>query len=262
MLLIVWENHIGDGHKNWPSLLTTKNKTDESEARRMARLAQYLAFAKAHPERFVNPPEGGITILLGEDEIREVEAYMAQKLEAKELPAEWARVGIVYQDQYGMILRDAVRFPGGALGTYIRFIGNMDVDPGAIVLPLYQGQVLLVRRFHQATRTRHLEIPIGLGMKGLSGEENARRVLVEEIGAMVSRLIPIGELEEGPGLTESPAELFYADVESYGEGNTHEGITEVLQIAVPEFERMMRDSEITDSFTIIAYLRAKLQGLL
>jgi ADP-ribose pyrophosphatase len=225
-------------------------------------LAEYLAFARAHPERFVNPPHNGITILLREDEIHEVEAYMVQKLQAKGLPAEWARVGIVYRDQYGMILRDAVRFPGGALGTYIRFIGNVDGGPGAIVLPLYQGQVLLVRRFHHATRTWHLEIPIGLGMKGLSAEETARRVLVEEIGATISRLLPIGELKEGPGLTESPAELFYADVESYGEGNTHEGITEVLQVAVPEIERMMRDSEITDSFTIIAYLRVKLQGLL
>ncbi len=228
----------------------------------MSTLAEYLAFARAHPERFVNSPEGGFTILLGEDEIREVEAQMAQKLQAKRLPSEWAQVGIVYQDQYGMILRDAVRFPGGALGTYIRFIGNVDSGPSAIVLPLYHGQVLLVRRFRHATRTWHLEIPIGLGVKGLSGEENARRELVEELGATISRLVPIVTMEEGPGLTESPAELFFAQVESYGEINTHEGITEVLQVAVPEFERMMRDSEITDSFTIIAYLRTKLQGLL
>lgn len=210
----------------------------------------------------MNPSEGGITILLGEDEIREVEAYMAQKLEAKGLPAEWAQVGIVFQDQYGMILRDAVRFPGGALGTYIRFIGSVDEGPGAIILPLYQRQVLLVRRFHHATRTWHLEVPTRLGWKEVSGEENAHRVLAEEIGATVSRLLPIGKLKEGPGLTENSAELFYADVESYREGNTHTDIAEILQVAIPEFERLMRDGEITDSFTIIAYLRAKLHGLL
>src|SRR5712692_5587084 len=222
----------------------------------MSTLAEYLAFARAHPERFVNPPEGGFTILLGGDEIREVEAQMAQKLQAKQLPSEWAQVGIVYQDQYGMILRDAVRFPGGALGTYIRFIGNVDSGPSAIILPRYKGDVLLVRRFHHATRTWHLEIPIRLGVKGLSGEENARRELTEEIGAAASRLVLIGKLEEGPGLTGSPGELFYADIGSYGEINKHEGITEVLQVAVPEFERMMRDSVITDSFTIIVYLHA------
>ena len=228
----------------------------------MSTRADYFAFAEAHPEQFVNPVEGGFTILMNEAEIREAEASVAQRLQAKGLPAEWAKVGIVYQDQYGMILRDAVRFPGGALGTYIRFLGNVDGGPGAIVLALYQDRVLLVRRFHHATRTWHLEIPIRLGVKNLSGEENARRELAEEIGATASLLVPMGNLEEGPGLTGSPAELFYAEIESYGEGNTREGITEVLQVTVPEFERMMRNSEITDSFTIIAYLRAKLQGLL
>lgn len=210
----------------------------------------------------MNPPEGGFTILLKEDEIREVEAYMSQRLQAKGLPTEWSRVGIVYQDQYGMILRDAVRFPGRALGTYIRFLGNVDSGPSAIILPRYKGDVLLLRRFHHATRAWHFEIPIELGVKGLSGEENARKELTEELGATVSHLEPIGKMEEGPGLTGSPAALFYAEIESYGEVNKHEGIAKVLPVKVPEFERMMRDGEITDSFTIIAYLQAKLQGLL
>ncbi len=228
----------------------------------MKTLAEYLTFARVHPERFVNPPQGGFTILLGEDEIHEVEAYMARKLEDKGLPAEWARVGIVYQDQYGMILRDAVRFPGGTLGTYIRFIGSMNGTSSVIILPVYHGSVLLIRRFRHATRTWHLEIPRGYGMKGLSGEENACRELAEEIGATASRLVLIGGLEEGPGLTGEPAELFYADVDSYRGLNAQDCIAELLQVEVPEFERMIRESEITDSFTIIAYLDAKLHDLL
>jgi len=224
-------------------------------------LTEYLTFAKNHPKLFINPSQGGFTILLTEDEIRQVEQSLEEKLNAKGLPTEWAQVGIVYQDQYGMILRDAVRFPGGALGTYIRFIGNVDSGPSAIVLPLYQGQVLLVRRFRHATRTWHLEIPIGLGVKGLSGEENARRELAKEIGATISHLILIGKLEEGPGSTANPAELFFVNVEAYGDINKHEGITGIIQVAVPEFERMIRESEITDSFAIIAFLYAKLRGL-
>src|SRR5437588_7157470 len=91
-------------------------------------------FAEAHPEQFVNPPEGGFTILMNEAEIREAEATVVQRLQAIGLPAEWAQVGIVYQDQYGMILRDAVRFPSGALGTYIRFINGADGAPTTIIL--------------------------------------------------------------------------------------------------------------------------------
>lgn len=228
----------------------------------MKNIAEYLAYARVHPEQFVNPPKGGFTILLVEDEIHEAEAYMARKLEDKRLPAEWARVGIVYQDQYGMILRDAVRFPGGALGTYIRFIPSVKGAPSVIILPMYQGRVLLMRRFRHATRTWHLEIPRGHGVRGLSGEENARRELVEEIGATVSRLISIGKLEEGPGLSGEPAELFFANVDLYGELNTFEGITELLQVGVRELERMILESEITDSFTIIAYLYAKHNDLI
>lgn len=210
----------------------------------------------------MNLPECGFTILLKKDEIRKVEATLSQRLQAKGLPTEWSRVGIVYQDEYGMILRDAVRFPGGTFGSYIRFLGNVASGPSAIILPCYTNDVLLIRRFNHATRAWHFEIPIGLGVKGLSGEENARKELTEELGAIVSHLLPIGKLEEGPGLTSTPAELFYAEIESYGDVNQQEGITEVLQVKVSEFERMMRDGEITDSYALIAYLQAKLQNLL
>ena len=228
----------------------------------MSTLAEYLAFARAHPERFVNPPEGGFTILLGGDEIREVEAQMAQKLQAKRLPSEWAQVGIVYQDQYGMILRDAVRFPGGFLNTYIRFIGEEDTPPGVIILPLYQGQVLLIRHFRHATRTWHIEIPRGFGKKGLSSEENARRELEEEIGATISRLVPLGPMYPDAAASTECDALFFAEVASYSKVEEEEAITDILPTAVAEFERMIGENEITDSFTIIAYLRAKLQGLL
>ncbi len=224
----------------------------------MSTRADYFAFAKAHPAQFVNPPEGGFAILLGEDEIREAEAYMVRKLEAKGLPAEWARVGIVYQDQYGMILRDAVRFPGGALGTYIRFIGGADGAPTTIVLPFYQGQVLLVRRFRHATRTWHLEIPRGFGTKDLSAEDNARSELAKEIGASVSHLVSLGPLNTEP----ESVELFSAEIASYGEPNAHEGIAEVLLVTVPGLERLIREGQITEAFTIMAYTQAKLHGLL
>src|SRR6266699_4846688 len=224
----------------------------------MSTQADYFAFAKAHPEQFVNPPEGGFVILLGEDEIREAEATVAQKLEAKGFPNEWAQVGIVYQDQYGMILRDAVRFPGGALGTYIRFVGGADGAPTTIVLPFYQGQVLLVRRFRHATRTWHLEIPRGFGTKSLSAEDNAHSELAKEIGASVSRLVSLGLL----GSDLESTELFYAEIASYEELNAHEGITEVLLVTVSELERLIREGQITEAFTIMAYTQAKLHDLL
>ena len=227
----------------------------------MSTLSDYLSFAQAHPALFVNPP-GSFTILLNEGEIREVEAQMAQRLKARRLPAEWALVGIVYQDQYGFILRDAVQFPSGVLGTYIRFVSRAG-GPSVIVLPVYQGQVLLIRRFRHTTRTWHLEIPVGTGMKDLSPEEMARRELTQEIGAIVNRLVSLGQLDSsGPGMASNKAKLFYAEIESFGNVDMHAGISELLLVTVSEFEHMISMSEITDSFTIVAYTYAKLEGLL
>lgn len=228
----------------------------------MSRLENYLAFAKAHSALFENPPVEGITILLDENEIWEVEAQMAQWLEAQGLSRDFAQVGIICQDQYICYLRDAVRFPDGTKSTYSRLVNPENSVPGVIVLPVYQGQVLLIRHFRHATRTWHLEIPRGFGANGLTNEENAQRELKEEIEAIPLRLVSLGQVHPNTGMTSACDEIFFAEVESYGNAEIEEAITEILPTPVPEFERMIRDNEISDGFTLAAYTRAKLKGLL
>jgi len=199
-------------------------------------------------------------ILLHEAEIREAEAQMAQWLESKSMPAEWARVGIVYRDQYRMVLRDAVRFPNGLLGTYVRIV--RDGVPGVIVFPVYQGQILLIRHFRHSTRTWHIEVPRGYGEEGSSGEENARRELKEEIGATISRLVSLGQAYPDTGALSEYNDFFYAEVETYGAIEADEAIVELLPTPIPEFERMIRENEIEDGFTVTSYGLAKAKGLL
>ena len=228
----------------------------------MSTLADYLAFAKAHPGLFVNPPHGGITILLDEDEIRATESHEARRLEAQGLPAEWAQVGIAYRDQYVLLLRDAVRFPDGSLATCIRSVDDDERPPGVVVLPLHQGQVLLIRHFRHGTRTWHLEVPQGFGIPGLSSEESIRLELQQEISATVSRLVSLGRFHPDTRVGANVVELFYADIETYGDLELQEGIIELLPTPVLELERMIRENEITNTFLLVAYTRAKLQGLL
>lgn len=122
--------------------------------------------------------------------------------------------------------------------------------------------MLLIRHFRHATRTWHLEIPRGFGTKGFSSEENARREIKEEIGATVSRLISLGQVYPDAGAQAEYNDFFYAEIESYGEVEADEAITELLTTPTAEFERMIRDNEITDGFTITAYGLAKARGLL
>ena len=226
----------------------------------MSTLEDYFGFAKAHPNLFVNPPGAGFIILLDEEKIQEAEAQMAQRLKPKHLPTEWAQVGIAYQDQYRMILRDAVRIPNGLLGTYVRIV--RDGTPGVITLPVYQGQILLIRHFRHATRTWHLEIPRGFGENDFSSEENARRELKEEIGATISHLVSLGQVYPDTGALSEYNEFFYAEVESYGGIETDEAIVELLPTPLSQFERMIRENEIVDGLTLTAYALAKAKGLL
>lgn len=224
---------------------------------------EYLTFAQKHPQLFVNPPGVIFTILLDEDKIQQAEAEMTRRLAAHNLPAEWAKVGIVYQDQYLLLLRDAVRFPDGSLGTYIRFV-NPDGAPGVIILPVCQGRVVLLRHFRHATRTWHLEIPRGFGEQGSASEANARRELAEEIGAAGAgvHLVFLGEVYSDTGMSAASNKLYYAEIETYGKVDINEAIAKVHAVPIAEFERLIRDNEITDGLTLSAYAYAKARGLL
>jgi ADP-ribose pyrophosphatase len=227
----------------------------------MSSREDYRALITSHPELFVNPPDAGIEILLDEDDIRQAETYMEQQLTANGGSAEWARVGIAFRDQYMTVVRDAVRFPNGQLGTYIRSLSSHPEMLGVAMLPVWQGQVLLVRHFRHGSRSWNLEIPRGFGM-AVDSATSAREELREEIGAVASRLVELGEFSPDGGGSASRVALFFAEVESFGQPETAEAISDILPTPVPEFERMIAGAELTDGFLLAAYARAKAKGLI
>jgi ADP-ribose pyrophosphatase len=222
---------------------------------------RYFELVHRHPELFVNPPSASITIELEPEKMDQIEQAMAQRLTEQGLPGEWASIGVAFEDQYGLLLRDAVYFGDGTSGTYIRFVSEENT-PGVIILPIYLGHVILINHFRHATRTWHLELPRGFGRPGLTSEENARRELHEEIGANASRLLSLGRAHTDTGMSTECNEFFFAQIDSYGEVDAFEGIDQIQPVAPPEFERLIRENVISDGYTIIAYARAKLYGLL
>jgi ADP-ribose pyrophosphatase len=227
----------------------------------MASRSEYHELAAANPELFANPPGAGFEILLEEEEIQQAEAFMRQKLAASGGSPEWARVGIAFRDQYVMIVRDAVRFRNGELGTYIRSWNPHPERLGVVMLPLWQGRVLLVRHFRHETRTWHMEIPRGFGIDADSSK-SARQELQEEIGATVSRLVDLGRINPTTGAADGSVALFLAEIDSYGQPEAKEGITDILPTPLPQFERMIATGELTDSFLLSAYARAKAKQLI
>jgi ADP-ribose pyrophosphatase len=160
-----------------------------------------------------------------------------------------------------LVLRDAVRFPNGSLGTYIRLVEPDPARLGVAVLPVWREQVLLVSHFRHATRRMHLEIPRGFG-SGADALESAASELAEEIGASGVQLVSLGEMYPDTGKGNGRVALFYADVASYGPPDSEEGITEVLPTAIPEFERLIGGCGLDDGFALAAAARARARGLI
>lgn len=228
-----------------------------------AAMTDYQRLLAEHPELGANPDGALIEILYSPDEIAAAVQEVEEQLRARNLPLSWARIGVVHQDQYGLLIRDAVRFvDSGMLGVYIRYL-SLPLDASAVaVLPVVRDRVVLLRHFRHATRAWHIEIPRGFGEPGFTAEANARRELSEEIDAAVASLTPLGMLNVDTGLINDPVALFIAELSSYGRPASDEGIKDIFEVSRSEFETMIANGEIEDSFTLAAFARARLRNLM
>ena len=72
--------------------------------------AAYSTLLRERPALAENP-DGGIRVVAERPEAARIERIMADRFAAQGLPRDWARAGLMYEDPYIMLLRDAVIFP-------------------------------------------------------------------------------------------------------------------------------------------------------
>lgn len=221
----------------------------------------YSAFAKAYPEAMRNPDgDGIIEILTDPVEAEKAFAASAARLEPGQ-PADYVRLGVREENQYWRVVRDPVRFPDGRLGTYHRVAVRPELLPAVCALPVLGDEIVLIRIFRHPLRDFFWETPRGFGLPGKAPADGIRQELEEEIGAKVTEVIDLGEAHLSSGLTDERAAFFLVRLDSLGEPEKAEAITEIGLVSIPEFETMIADGHITDAFTIIAFTRARLRGL-
>nr|VFK51674.1 MAG: ADP-ribose pyrophosphatase [Candidatus Kentron sp. TC] len=225
-------------------------------------LAEYLRLKREYPSLFANPVTGGIQIVEKPFDMEAAEQAGAEHLSAKGLASQWARLGLLYENEVFRVVRDPVRFPNGRLGIYFRILMKEQVMPGSVILAVYQGRVILLEQFRHATRRQHLEIPRGFGTADITAADNARKEIAEEVEGEISRLVSMGPMHVNTGLSNEYAELFFAELNQIGKGQIEEGIEGIRLVELDDLEGLIRDSEITDAFTIGAFCRARLKGLL
>jgi ADP-ribose pyrophosphatase len=223
-----------------------------------ARQSRYREIRLGNPDLFGNPPDAPIRIVDDPQQIAEIEDAAGRRLRARGMPPAWGRTGVVFEDEYALLVRDPVRFASGATGTYVRSLAIG--SPGVVVLPVSPDGVVLVRHFRHSTRRWHLEAPRGFGNAGSTPEADARRELAEEIAATPDRLESLGSVYPDTGATNSCVRLFIAHVTTFRAAGGDEGIDSARAIPPDEVGKLILSGEISDGFTICAYTRALLRG--
>ena len=226
-------------------------------------IEDYMEFAKRHPELFDNE-QAMLRLVMDPDAIAAWCDTKRKEFSEKNLPLEWADIGIILNDRYILILRDLVEYPGGGKGSYFRVLNQADLrgGQGVVVLPAMNDKYLVLRQYRHPTRSWSYEFPRGFGEPGVPAEQQAGTELNEEIQGEIDQLIDLGIYHSNTGLEGNKVKLFFANLKSVGHAATAEGIESYRWVTLAELEEMISTAQITDGFTIATYTRAKLRGLL
>jgi len=223
---------------------------------------RYLNIMAEEPALFNNSTGQSIRVLTDPLEITAAEAISKARLSKQELPQEWSTVGLVYEDQYVRILRDAVEFPDGKRGTYSRIMSKCNGTAGVAVLPILGDKILLLRHFRHATRKWHNEIPRGFVDADETEEHAAKRELLEEIGVVADTLTRLGGMYTNTGLLSEYVLLFAATISTTGTIARSEGIDGMRLLSTIDVSNMIARCELSDSFTLAAILMARQLGMI
>jgi ADP-ribose pyrophosphatase len=221
----------------------------------------YQDLIVSHPQWFVSD-HAGIRIETVPGSIRQIEEIIGARYASRGQPEEWARVGILYEDPYIVLLRDAVTFPDGSPGIHHRVLRRSGEPAGVAMMPILDGKLVLVRHYRHPTRSWHWEFPRGAIEPGQTPMAAARCELLEEISAVVQSIEPIGIIHGASALMGMSVVMFAAYVTSIGRTALQDGIAATEIVSVRAFETMVKDGEVTDSFTLGCFLNARLRGLL
>lgn len=225
-------------------------------------MGSYWALLEEAPHLFSEPKDAAFSVMTDLTSIRMAEEAAAAELRAVGSPAAWATVGVMFEDQYFLLLRDAVRFPDGSLGTYIRITSRNPDSAGVAILPLLEEKVVLVRHYRHATQSWHLEIPRGFPSVGMTSEEQARAEIAEEIGGEITTLRDLGIVHPDTGISSGRVHMYLAHCASIGEPEVNEGISDLVLLEVHAFEELLAAGEVSDAFTLAAFCRARTLGFL
>lgn len=232
--------------------------TEASLRRDESDIEGYLALVARRPELFENAACGGVDVLTSREDIAAAQAEAKAYRGARGMKDWDTRVGILAEDPYMLVLRDAVRFPDGTLGLYNRIVETNAVA----VLPVLDGKPVLIRVYRHGLRDWSWEFPRGGYEPGETPQQGALREVTEETGGVPLSVAPLGIFTPGGSSLSIRAHLFFAEIDGLGAPDPLEGITDVTAVPVSQLESMLGDGSIIDGFSLALFARARLRRLI
>lgn len=255
------------------------------------RLQTYLTFREKNDERLGpkgDASKGEIELLDNPVDILAAERSATAQMvrqgwdEARAVKA--TAVGIRDENRWGTLVCDPVKFPGGALGTYVRLISHSEQESatneekgaaGIAVLPqLEDGRIALMATYRHATRSWALQIPKGAINPGDTILRTVQKELGEETGAELDGdPTHLGYIIPDDGILSSQVPLFFAKVKITGEPipEESEAIGSLHLLSIGDATRLVNEGkyendgkvyDLGDSFTQAALFQASSQGLI
>lgn len=194
------------------------------------------------PELFCNSG-AGIYIYTDEGKIKEIQEQCVMD------------IGIMYQDDYIMLVRDAVCHPNGQDGTYIRIV-YMARGFGVVLLPLLKvGKtvcIFLLSHYRHAMRKEYLELPRGFAENGV---DNVRKELLEELGYGIKKMHYLGMVAPDTGMIAGEAQVYAVFVNDNicYPTDDKESINDITVIDYERLKERIAKGDIIDGYTLSAF---------
>lgn len=138
---------------------------------------------------------------------------------------------------------------------------------GAAILTVRGGKILMVKQPRYAIGQETWELPRGGSQEGESNLSSASRELSEETGVSTEgeNITSLGDIHPDTGALSARAGLYFVDLDSVPADKTTPVDGEVDNaewVDADEVVNAVLDGRITDSFTMVAVMKARLKGLL
>ncbi len=191
----------------------------------------------------------------------------AGEIELQSVADHEAEFGVVYEDNYFLVVQDRVKFPSGRIGGYGRVIERASLTgiSGTVMIPVVADQIVFVQIFRHATRQWEWELPRGYQEPDVSAEDNARREIVEELGVAPVRVELVGSVKPNTGLLSTEVSVYFTrlpnDFARLQPADPDEGIGRIRLVQYDDINNFLLKN-VTCGFSLSGILLARLNKLI